>query len=205
MPRERSPRADHHRGDVLAASPRAAAAPVRRTRARGPWRNCPRPARPRAREAGDSVDRPAIGAVDHAAVACRAGTLATSTRQRVGGPSSARRAAAPRSVRPVVRRAAGDRRDIVARLARQPAAAREPRLHARRTAVVGRSRKPEIAEAPSQVVEQFGGLRDRLLGIERVGEPALGGGPRHELRHALRALRGWWRRAESCSPARSAA
>ena len=37
--------------------------------------------------------------------------------------------------------------------------------------------------------EKVGGLRDRLLGIERIRETALHGGPGHELSHALRAGR----------------
>ena len=51
----------------------------------------------------------------------------------------------------------------------------------------GRGRKPRVAEALTQVRQQFRRFRDRLLGIERIGKPALGRRSRHELRNALRA------------------
>ena len=113
---------------------------------------------------------------------------ATKMRHRVGGIAcrSVRRAFA-RLARPIVGRPPRDERNIVARLARQRAAARKPRLDPRRAAIIGRGRKPKIAEALTQVRQQFRRFRDRLLGIERIGKPALGGRSRHELRNALRA------------------
>jgi len=73
------------------------------------------------------------------------------------------------------------------RLSRQRAPAREPGLHACRPAIVGGGRQTQIAEALAQIGKQFGRFRDRLLGIERIGEPALGRRSGHELCDALRA------------------
>ena len=92
----------------------------------------------------------------------------------------------PRLLGPVLGAAARDGRDIAARFPREPAARREPGFDARRPAIIGRGRKPEIAEAAPQVIQQLGRFRDRLLGIERIGKAALGRGPGHELRGALR-------------------
>ena len=55
-----------------------------------------------------------------------------------------------------------------------------------RPAIVGGGRKPKIAETLAQVRQQFRRFRDRLLGIERIGKPALLRRSGHELRDALR-------------------
>ena len=91
------------------------------------------------------------------------------------------------ALRPILDALAGDRSDIGPRLGEQLAPALEPVRDARRAAVVGGGRKAEIAEAAQVVLQQPAGLGDRLLGIERIGEPALGRGAGHELRDPLRA------------------
>src|SRR5215208_2142915 len=90
-----------------------------------------------------------------------------------------------RLVRPVLGRAAGNARHVVPRLNGQGPTALEPSRHSRLTAVIRRSRQSEVAEAPNVLGEEVGGLRDGLLGIERIHKSPLGGGPRHELRDTL--------------------
>src|SRR5208282_4213647 len=84
---------------------------------------------------------------------------------------------------------AGDRKDVVLRLERQNALAREPVGERVRPGVIGGRRQAEIAEAMGELGQKLRRRRDRGRRIERVGEPAVGGGARHELRDPLRARR----------------
>ena len=78
---------------------------------------------------------------------------------------------------------------IGARLGRQIAVAGEPVGEARRTAVIGRRRQSEIAEALGEFGEQSGGLRNGLFRIERIGKATFVRRSRHELGDALGAGR----------------
>ena len=71
----------------------------------------------------------------------------------------------------------------------------EPMGDAGRAAIIGRGGKTEIAEALREFGQKLCGFGDRRFGIERIGEPAIGGGSGHELRDALRA--GWTDRVGS--------
>ena len=90
--------------------------------------------------------------------------------------------------RPVLDRHAGDGGDIIAGLARHVAGAVEPFANAARTGVIGRGGKPEIAELLPQLLQEFRRFRQRLDRVKRIEKSALGRRPRHELRHALRAM-----------------
>src|ERR1017187_4185655 len=90
---------------------------------------------------------------------------------------------------PVLDGMACDDRNVVPRLGRQIAAAGEPVRDAGGTAIVSRGGQSEIAETLLELGEKLGGFRDRFLGIERIAQATFVGGPRHELRDALRAGR----------------
>jgi len=74
---------------------------------------------------------------------------------------------------PVLCAAAGDRDDVSGCFGSQN---RAPcRQLALRSAIIRHRGEPEIAKTRNQVVQKLGDLRNRLLGIERIGEAALGG------------------------------
>ena len=106
---------------------------------------------------------------------------------RHGLPGLGRLAALPRIGRPIVDRAAGDERDVGARLLPKLAGAAQPSRDPPRPAVVGRRREAEVAELGSEIRQEPRGLRNGLLGVEGVGQPAFRRRAGHELRDSLRA------------------
>ena len=90
--------------------------------------------------------------------------------------------------RPLVGRQPGDGEHVVARLRRQGAPAREPVAHPLRAGIVGGRRQPEIAELVGELAQELGRFRQRLHRVERIEQPALRRGARHELGDALGAL-----------------
>ncbi len=74
--------------------------------------------------------------------------------------------------------------DVAARLARQVAAMFEPFGHAPRPGIVGGGDEAEIAELQAKLAQKARRSRNRLQRVERIVEPAFGGGLRHELRDA---------------------
>src|SRR6516165_6769348 len=90
--------------------------------------------------------------------------------------------------RPLVDGNAGDGEHVVARLRRQRPAPRQELAQPPRPGVVGGGGEPEIAELVGELAQEFRRLRQRLHRIERIEQAALGGGARHELGDALRAV-----------------
>ena len=72
---------------------------------------------------------------------------------------------------------------------RQEAVARQPTGERVRPCVVGGRRKAKIAETLREIGQELRRGRNGGRRVEGVGEPALGGGARHELRDPLRARR----------------
>ena len=92
------------------------------------------------------------------------------------------------AARPLVGRDPGDGLHVVLRFRRQGAPAREPVAHPLRAGIVGRRRQAEIAELVGELAQELGRFRQRLHRVERIEQPALRRGARHELGDALGAL-----------------
>src|SRR5262249_49273470 len=78
--------------------------------------------------------------------------------------------------------------DVVARLGWQRPAAGKKFSYPSGAGVVRGGRKPEVAELVAQFAQEFCRFRQCLHRIERVEQPALGSGTRHELGDALGVL-----------------
>ena len=102
----------------------------------------------------------------------------TFVRRRLGG-----RLVAPPLVGVVTR----DGEHVILRFERKRALLGEPTGDRRGACVIGSRRQTQIAEAELELVQEPRGSRDRGCGIERIDEPALARGPRHELGDPLRA------------------
>ena len=85
---------------------------------------------------------------------------------------------------PVLDGMTGHDHHVIPRFERQLPHARKPARHARRARVIGGGGETKISEALLQIGKQLRGFGDRGLRVIGVGEPALGGGARHELRNA---------------------
>ena len=85
---------------------------------------------------------------------------------------------------------ARDDADVGLRLARKAAAACEPGFDLAGAGIVGGCGEAEVAaECRAQFAQVARRIAQRLQRLERVDEPTHRGGPRHELRDALRAGR----------------
>ena len=92
------------------------------------------------------------------------------------------------AARPLVGRDPGDGLHVVLRFRRQGAPAGEPVAHPLRAGIVGGRRQAEIAELVGELAQELGRFRQRLHRVERIEQPALRRGARHELGDALGAL-----------------
>src|SRR5215471_17112628 len=89
---------------------------------------------------------------------------------------------------PIIGAAPSDSDDVVAGLCREDAMTSQPIAHALRTGIVGRGRKPEIAELGVQFVQKLSRFRQRCNWIERIEHSTLLSGSGHELSNSLRPV-----------------
>src|SRR5260221_13387237 len=88
----------------------------------------------------------------------------------------------------IVGAAPSDGDNVVAGLSREAAMTSQPIAYALRTSIVGRGRKPEIAELGVQFMQKFSRLRQCRNRIERIEHPTLPSGCGHELGDSLRPV-----------------